>query len=50
MVDTMREAGGIGLAANQVGEIWRIIVLQMPDEEESRIYFIPEIIKTSGSR
>ena len=37
MVDTMREAGGIGLAANQVGELWRIIVLQMPDEEESRI-------------
>ena len=50
MVDTMREAGGIGLAANQVGELWRIIVLQMPDEEESRIYFYPEIIKTSGSR
>ena len=50
MVDTMREAGGIGLAANQVGELWRIIVLQMPDEETSRIYFNPEIIKTSGSR
>ena len=50
MVDTMREAGGIGLAANQVGELWRIIVLQMPDEEESRIYFNPQIIKTSGSR
>ncbi len=50
MVDTMREAGGVGLAANQVGELWRIIVLQMPDEEESRIYFNPAIIKTSGSR
>jgi peptide deformylase len=50
MVDTMREAGGVGLAANQIGELWRIIVLQMPDEEESRIYFNPEIIKTSGSR
>ena len=50
MVDTMREAGGVGLAANQVGELWRIIVLQMPDEEESRIYFNPKIIKTSGSR
>ena len=50
MVDTMREAGGIGLAANQVGELWRIIVLQMPDEEGSRIYFNPEIKKTSGSR
>jgi len=46
----MREAGGVGLAANQIGELWRIIVLQMPDEEESRIYFNPQIIKTYGSR
>ena len=30
MVDTMHEAGGVGLAANQVGELRRIIVLQMP--------------------
>ena len=50
MVDTMREAGGVGLAANQIGELWRIIVLQMPDEEESRIYFNPQIIKAYGSR
>ena len=32
MVDTMHDAGGIGLAANQIGELWRIIVLQIPDE------------------
>ena len=25
MVDTMRDAGGVGLAANQVGELVRII-------------------------
>ena len=34
MVDTMRNANGIGLAANQVGELWRVIVIQLPDEEE----------------
>ena len=50
MVDTMHEAGGIGLAANQVGELRRIIVLQMPEEEEARIYFNPEILRTYGSR
>ena len=49
MVDTMHEAGGVGLAANQVGELWRIIVLQMPEEEEARIYFNPEIIRTEIS-
>ena len=48
MVDTMRDAGGVGLAANQVGELVRIIVLQMPDEEEARIYFNPEVTKSEG--
>ena len=50
MVETMREAGGVGLAANQVGELRRLIVLQIPDEEEARIYFNPEIIKREGTR
>ncbi len=50
MVETMKEKGGVGLAANQVGELWRIIVLQMPDEDEARIYFNPEILKTKGER
>lgn len=50
MVDTMRYAGGVGLAANQVGELWRIIVLQMPEEEESRVYFNPEILRRNGTR
>ena len=50
MVDTMHEAGGVGLAANQVGQLWRIIVLQMPEEEEARIYFNPEIIRIVGTR
>ena len=50
MVDTMREAGGVGLAANQVGELRRLIVIQIQDEEEARIYFNPEITRRGGER
>ena len=50
MVETMHEAGGVGLAANQVGELRRLIVLQIPEEEEPRIYFNPEIIRREGTR
>ena len=45
MVDTMNDAGGIGLAANQVGVLKRLIVVQLP-EEEPRIYINPEILLT----
>ncbi len=50
MVETMRAAGGVGLAANQVGELRRLVVIQIPEEEEARIYINPEIIKRSGQR
>ena len=50
MVDTMRKANGVGLAANQVGELRRVIVIQLPDEEEARIYINPEITLREGER
>ena len=50
MVDTMQHANGVGLAANQVGELKRLIVIQLADEEEVRIYFNPEIVKREGER
>jgi peptide deformylase len=50
MVDTMREAGGIGLAANQVGVLRRVIVLQLPEEDEASIYVNPEIVHRQGER
>ena len=50
MVDTLREAGGVGLAANQVGKLQRIIVIQLPDECDARIYVNPEIVKIEGQR
>ena len=50
MVDTMDEAGGVGLAANQVGDLRRLIVLRLPEEENPRIYFNPEILRKDGLR
>ena len=50
MVDTMQNANGMGLAANQVGELKRIIVVQVPEEDEARIYFNPEIVHRDGER
>lgn len=50
MVDTMREAQGVGLAANQVGELLRVIVIQLPEEDEARIYINPEITQRDGER
>lgn len=35
MVETMRESNGIGLAAPQVAESLRAIMVQLPDDEES---------------
>ena len=49
MVETMQAAHGVGLAANQVGVLKRLIVLQMP-EEEPRIMVNPEITKREGER
>ncbi len=50
MVDTVRAAGGVGLAANQVGDLRRLIVLQIPEEEEARIYINPRIARRKGER
>ena len=50
MVETMRNAQGVGLAANQVGDLRRVIVIQLPDEEEARIYINPEITLREGER
>ena len=49
MIDTMQDANGVGLAANQVGALRRVIVIQLP-EEEARIYINPEIVHREGER
>jgi len=53
MVETMRHAPGVGLAATQVNVSERVIVVELPaDEEEGRpaelyAFVNPEIVKTS---
>ena len=50
MVETMTEHHGVGLAANQVGVLERICVVQTPDMEEAMILVNPEIVKREGER
>lgn len=49
MVETMHGAKGVGLAANQVGVLQRVAVIQLP-EEEVIVLINPEIIKREGER
>lgn len=49
MIETMHDAPGVGLAANQVGISLRIAVMQVPGDEVI-VLINPEIIKTSGTR
>lgn len=50
MIDTMHHHSGVGLAANQVGVLRRIIVAQLPEDDEPRIYINPEIVHREGER
>jgi peptide deformylase len=58
MIETMLDAPGVGLAAPQVAESQRIIVVRLPDDEESveeygkdagvlHVVINPEIVKSS---
>jgi peptide deformylase len=52
MIETMDAANGVGLAAVQVGELARVIVIETPEDEEDptsgQLYIVinPEIVKT----
>ena len=50
MIETMRDAYGVGLAANQVGVLQRVIVIQLPEDEEPRVFVNPEIVRRDGER
>ena len=49
MIETMHDAPGVGLAANQVGVPLRIAVMQVPGDEVIALVN-PEIVKRSGTR
>jgi peptide deformylase len=56
MLETMRNANGVGLAAPQVGVLQRLFVVELPEDEENEqpretyIFFNPEIVKSSGEQ
>ena len=50
MIETMRAASGVGLAAPQIGVSLRIAVIEMPGVNEVIVLINPEIIKKQGER
>jgi peptide deformylase len=50
MIETMGEANGVGLAANQVGVPLRVCIIHLPDEEDVLVLINPEIILSQGER
>lgn len=44
MKETMRLAGGVGLAGNQVGVLWRIITFTNPEEKKDQVLINPHIV------
>ena len=49
MQETMHSAGGVGLAAPQLGTLLRVIVIGMPGEEDV-VLINPEIVRRKGER
>ncbi len=52
MVVTMRENQGVGLAAPQVGSLWRVIIARPDTEDDTEIFRLinPRIIAAEGSQ
>ncbi len=50
MIETMHAEFGVGLAANQVGSLQKVAVIQLPDWEEAIVLINPEIVKREGER
>jgi peptide deformylase len=53
MAETMYAAPGVGLAANQIGELKRIFVIDIADEDEPsdlKVFINPEILEVRGAQ
>ena len=50
MVETMHAEQGVGLAANQIGSLQKVAVIQLPDWEEPLVLINPEIVEREGER
>jgi peptide deformylase len=47
MLESMRTASGVGLAAPQVGVAMRVVVIQLPEQEEI-VLINPQIVRKTG--
>ena len=50
MIDTMNDENGVGLAANQIGSLQKVAVIQTPEMEEPLVLINPELVKQEGER
>ena len=50
MIETMHDAHGVGLAANQVGVSLRVAVIQLPDDDEATVLINPKVMRAEGER
>ena len=50
MIDSMRHYNGVGIAANQVGSLKRICIIQLPEDEEPTVLLNLEITRIEGER
>lgn len=53
MAETMYDAPGVGLAANQIGELVRIFIIDIAEEDEPsdlKVFINPEITKLEGTQ
>ena len=50
MVETMHAERGVGLAANQIGSLQKVAVIQLPEWDKPMVLINPEIVKREGER
>ena len=50
MIETMHDEHGVGLAANQIGSLQKVAVIQTPEMEEPLVLINPELVKQEGER
>ena len=50
MLETMPHVDGVGLAANQVGVLQKVAVIQTPEMEEPLVLINPEVVERMGER
>ena len=50
MIETMHEHNGVGIAANQVGSLQKVCIIQTPEMEERMVLINPEVTNREGER